>query len=77
MISRNEIIDLIDSVKIGNNPVNESLNLIGDGVLDSFSILVFVAELKTKYGYNISLEQEVNTIFMSVDSIYDYIERQI
>ena len=77
MISRNEIIDLIDSVKIGNNPVNESLNLIGDGVLDSFSILVSVAELKTKYGYNISLEQEVNTIFMSVDSIYDYIERQI
>ena len=77
MISRSEIIDLIDSVKIGNSPVNESLNLIGDGVLDSFSILVFVAELNTKYGYNIALDQEVNNIFMSVDSIYDYIASQV
>jgi acyl carrier protein len=77
MIKKIEIIDLIDSVKIGNKPVNESLNLIGDGLLDSFSILVFVAELNSKYGYNISLDQNVNTIFMSVDSIYDYILSQV
>ena len=73
MIKKNEIIDIIDSVKIGNSPVIDSSNLIGDGILDSFSILVFVAELNSKYGYNISLDQQVNTIFMSVDSIYDYI----
>jgi acyl carrier protein len=77
MIKKIEIIDIIDSVKIGNKPVNESLNLIGDGILDSFSILVFVAELNSKYGYNISLDQNVNTIFMSVDSIYDYILSQV
>ena len=77
MIKKNEIIDIIDSVKIGNSPVIDSSNLIGDGILDSFSILVFVAELNSKYGYNISLDQNVNTIFMSVDSIYDYILSQV
>jgi acyl carrier protein len=77
MITRNEIIDLIDSVKIGNSSVNESLNLIGDGVLDSFSILVFVAELNSKHGYNITLDQEVNYIFRTVDSILDYILSQV
>ena len=77
MIKKIEIIDIIDSVKIGNKPVNESLNLIGDGILDSFSILVFVAELNSKYGYNISLDQNVNTIFTSVDTIYDYILSQV
>ena len=77
MIKKNEIIDIIDSVKIGNSPVIDSSNLIGDGMLDSFSILVFVAELNSKYGYNISLDQQVNTIFMSVDSIYDYIMSKV
>jgi acyl carrier protein len=77
MIKKNEIIDIIDSVKIGNSPVIDSSNLIGDGILDSFSILVFVAELNSKYGYNISLDQQVNTIFMSVDSIYDYIMSKV
>lgn len=77
MIDKNEIIELIDSVKVGDFPVNRRTNLLDDGILDSFSILVFIAELNSNHGINISLDEEVRTIFSNVDSIYDYVNSQV
>jgi acyl carrier protein len=76
MIKRSEILEIINSVKTGNYSINDSLNLIDDGILDSFSILVLVTELNTKYGISISIDDKVRDIFCTVDSILEYINSQ-
>ena len=74
MITEEEIENMINEVKVGDAPLNNNINLIDSGVLDSFSILVFMTDLKTRYDMNISMDENINDIFSSVESIYSYIK---
>ena len=74
MITKEEIKNMINEVKVGDTPLNSNINLVDSGVLDSFSILVFIANLKTRYDMHISLDENINDIFSSVESIYSYIK---
>ena len=74
MITEEEIENMINEVKVGDTPLNNNINLIDSGVLDSFSILVFMTDLKTRYDMHISMDENINDIFSSVESIYNYIK---
>ena len=74
MITKEEIENMINEVKVGDTPLNNNINLIDSGVLDSFSILVFMTDLKTKYDMHISMDDNISGIFSSVESIYNYIK---
>jgi len=74
MITEEEIENMINEVKVGDAPLNNNINLIDSGVLDSFSILVFMTDLKTRYDMHISMDENINDIFSSVESIYNYIK---
>ena len=74
MITKEEIENMINEVKVGDTPLNNNINLIDSGVLDSFSILVFMTDLKTRYDMHISMDENINDIFSSVESIYNYIK---
>ena len=74
MITKEEIENMINEVKVGDTPLNNNINLIDSGVLDSFSILVFMTDLKTRYDMHISMDENINDIFSSVESIYSYIK---
>ena len=74
MITKEEIENMINEVKVGDAPLNNNINLIDSGVLDSFSILVFMTDLKTRYDMHISMDENINDIFSSVESIYSYIK---
>ena len=73
MITEEEIENMINEVKVGDAPLNNNINLIDSGVLDSFSILVFMTEFKTRYDMHISMDEDIRDIFYSVESIYNYI----
>ena len=49
MITKADIENMINSVKVGVAPLNEGENLVDSGILDSFSILIFMTELSTKH----------------------------
>jgi len=74
MITKEEIENMINEVKVGDTPLNNNINLIDSGVLDSFSILVFMTDLKTRYDMHISMDENIRDIFSSVESIYNYIK---
>ena len=74
MITEEEIENMINEVKVGDAPLNNNINLIDSGVLDSFSILVFMTDLKTRYDMHISMDENISDIFSSVESIYNYIK---
>ena len=74
MITKEEIENMINEVKVGDTPLNNNINLIDSGVLDSFSILVFMTDLKTRYDMHISIDENIIDIFSSVESIYNYIK---
>ena len=74
MITKEEIKNMINEVKVGDTPLNNNINLVDSGVLDSFSILVFMTDLKTRYDMHISMDENINDIFSSVESIYNYIK---
>ena len=74
MITKEEIENMINEVKVGDTPLNNNINLVDSGVLDSFSILVFMTDLKTKYDMHISMDDNISDIFSSVESIYNYIK---
>jgi len=74
MITKEEIENIINEVKVGDTPLNNNINLIDSGVLDSFSILVFMTDLKTRYDMHISMDENIRDIFSSVESIYNYIK---
>ena len=74
MITKEQIENMINEVKVGDTPLNNNINLIDSGVLDSFSILVFMTDLKTRYDMHISMDENINDIFSSVESIYSYIK---
>jgi len=73
MITKEEISNMINEVKVGDAPLNNNINLIDSGALDSFSILVFMTDLKKRYDMHISMDENINDIFSSVESIYNYI----
>ena len=74
MITKEEIENMINEVKVGDTPLNNNINLIDSGVLDSFSILVFMTDLKTRYDMHISMDENIRDIFSSVESFYNYIK---
>ena len=74
MITKEEIENMINEVKVGDTPLNNNINLIDSGVLDSFSILVFMTDLKTRHDMHISMDENIRDIFSSVESIYNYIK---
>ena len=74
MITKEEIENMINEVKVGDTPLNNNINLIDSGVLDSFSILVFMTDLKTRYDMHISMDENIRDIFFSVESFYNYIK---
>jgi acyl carrier protein len=76
VITKVEIEDLVNKVKIGGSSLEESSNFISDGILDSFSILVFMTELESRHGISISINEDMNIVFTSVQTIFDYINNK-
>ncbi len=76
MIKKVEIEDLVNEVKIGSSSLGDSSNFISDGILDSFSILLFMTELESRHGISISINEDMNIVFTSVQTIFDYINNK-
>ena len=76
MITKEDIENMINSVKVGVTPLNEGENLVDSGILDSFSILIFMTELSTKYDIQISTDENIKDIFSSVESIYSFVKNK-
>ena len=76
MITKEDIENMINSVKVGVAPLNEGENLVDNGILDSFSILVFMTELSTKHDIQISADENIKDIFSSVESIYSFVKNK-
>jgi acyl carrier protein len=77
MVSRKDVVNILNLVKIGDYSVNDSSNLIDDGLLDSFSILMFVIEIKQKYDVTVSIESDVHKIFRTADSLYIHVKNEM
>jgi acyl carrier protein len=76
VIKKVEIEDLVNEVKIGSSSLGDSSNFISDGILDSFSILLFMTELESRHGISISIDEDMSIIFTSVQTIFDYINNK-
>jgi acyl carrier protein len=76
VIKKVEIEDLVNEVKIGSSSLGDSSNFISDGILDSFSILLFMTELESRHGISISINEDMSIVFTSVQTIYDYINNK-
>jgi len=76
MLTKEDIKNMINSVKVGVTPLNEGGNLVDSGILDSLSIMTFVAELSNKHGIQISADDNIRDIFSSVESIYSFVKNK-
>jgi acyl carrier protein len=52
-----------------------SRDLYGDGILDSLDILVVIDEICAEYGFKIGAGDFTRADFMSVETIYEMVER--
>ena len=71
---RNKIIEIIQNLNEDFDP-NEELNLIEDGILDSFDIVNFIVEADETFDVKIRVEEIVPENFSNVDAIQKLIER--
>ena len=76
MLTKEDINNMINSVKVGVTPLNEGDNLVDSGILDSLSIMTFVSELSKKHGIQISADDNIRDIFSSVESIYSFVKNK-
>lgn len=71
---KEKIIEIIQDLNEDFDPV-EDLNIIEDGILDSFDIINFIMEAEEAFGVKIVVAEIVPENFESVDSIQKLIER--
>ncbi len=71
---RNKIIEIIQNLNEDFDP-NDELNLIEDGILDSFDIVNFIVEADETFDVKIRVEEIVPENFSNVDAIQKLIER--
>lgn len=71
---KDKIIEIIQELNEEFDP-NEGLDIIEDGILDSFDIINFIMEADEAFGVKIGVEDIIPENFCSVDSIQKLIER--
>lgn len=71
---KKEIIEVLNEVKAGENYENEK-NLITDGILTSFDIVMLISLLNDKFGINITVMDLVPENFESVEKIEELINK--
>lgn len=71
---KDKIIEIIQELNEEFDP-NEGLDIIEDGILDSFDIINFIMEADEAFGVKIGVEDIIPENFGSVDSIQKLIER--
>lgn len=71
---KNEILSILRNVR-HNIDFTSSENFILDGFLDSYDIIVLVAELENKYNFTIDENDIVPEYFISIDSIISLINK--
>ncbi len=71
---RDKIIEIIQDLNEDFDP-DEGLDIIEDGVLDSFDIVNFIMEAHDAFGVKIGVEEIIPENFGSIDSIQKLIER--
>lgn len=69
-----EVIEILQEISEDFDP-SEEVNLIEDGILDSFDIVSFIIEINAELGVKIEVEDVVPENFESVDSVVKLIER--
>lgn len=68
-----EIIEVLNEVKEGVDFENEK-NLITDGILTSFDLIMLISSLNNKFGVNITAAELVPENFESVEAIKKLID---
>jgi acyl carrier protein len=68
-----EIIEVLNEVKEGVDFENEK-NLITDGILTSFDLIMLISALNNKFGVNITAAELVPENFESVEAIKKLID---
>ncbi|RVU54849.1 acyl carrier protein [Anaerosphaera multitolerans] len=71
---KEKIIEIIQDLNEDFNP-SEEVDIIEDGILDSFDIINFIMEADEAFGVKIGVEDIVPENFENVDSIAKLIER--
>lgn len=71
---KDKIIEIIQELNDEFDP-NENLDIIEDGVLDSFDIVNFIMEADEAFDVKIGVEDIIPENFSSIDSIQKLIER--
>ena len=57
--------------------LDQEVSLISDGILDSFSVLVFIAKIENEFSIEIDMENFETQNFQSLDSITNFITNSI
>lgn len=71
---KEKIIEIIQSLNEDFDP-NEEIDIIEDGILDSFDIVNFIIEADEAFGIKIGVEEIIPENFSNVESIQKLIER--
>lgn len=71
---KEKLISILQSV---NPKIQEGINLIEDGIIDSFSVVNIVSELESKFDIEIDAEDVLGENFESVESIGLLVEKYL
>lgn len=74
MDTKSQVIEIIKDLNEDFDP-SEEVNIIEDGILDSFDIVNFILEVDEVFGITIGVEDIVPENFASIDTITQLIER--
>lgn len=69
------IIGLIKKVSGNRGFIGSSCDLLNTGLMDSFQILVLIAEIEKKFQISIPEDIEILSHFKNVEAISNFIER--
>ena len=75
MIDIQELIGIISEYSILNMELDESTALLELGVIDSFGILMILADIKSKFDIEIEITDNINEIFKNPMSILREIDK--
>ncbi|WP_250277851.1 acyl carrier protein [[Clostridium] colinum] len=58
-----------------NSDINENINLVEEGILDSFDIINIISTLEDEFNISVDAEDIVKENFESVEDIVNLVER--
>jgi acyl carrier protein len=77
MLDCEEIRKIVEAAKVVDSEVGLEDELLNSGIIDSFSILTIIDEIREQYQVELKFEGSIRDVFSSVDQLCQFVQANL